>query len=211
MNLQVYEAKIDPSILSELEVSFIGLVDRPAIEKNFQAFEEQRAKLQFAVNDELQIISGPAMVADLEMYRNDGTLGEYYVKFSAETIQTIVQKFSAKGLLSKFNIMHDPNQAVQGVTIFNSFITSDKLGIQAPKGFEDLALGSWFISVKIDNPEVWARVKAGQIKGFSVEGIFDYIPAKFIQTPEQLAIRKFFELIGDENKEKLIKALNETD
>jgi len=211
MNLQVYEAIIDPSPLSDLEVSFMGMVDRPAIEIKFDVFKEQQAKLNFAINDELHIIQGPCMVADLEMYRNDGTLGEYYVKFSAPTIQTIVEKFSAKGYLQKFNIMHDPNQTVEGVTIFNSFITSDKLGISAPKGFEDLSMGSWFISVKIDNPQVWARVKSGEIKGFSVEGIFEYVPAKFIETPEQSAMRKFYELIGDDMKAQLIKALNETD
>lgn len=207
---QVYEAIIDPNLLSDLEVSYIGLVDMPAIEKDFQAFREHKEKQRFAINDELQIISGPAMVADLAMFRNDDSLGEYYVKFSAPTIQTIVEKFSAKGLMNNFNLFHDENQKVGGVTIFNSFISSKVLGIDAPKGFEDLAEGSWFISVKINNPEVWARVKTGAIKGFSVEGIFEYIPAKFIQTPEQIAIKKLFELIGDEAKEKLISALNDT-
>lgn len=207
--LQVYEATVDPNIDSDLEVSYIGLVDMPAIEKDFQAFNENKSKMHFAVNDELQIISGPAMVADLEMFRNDDALGEYYVKFSAPTIQTIVEKFSAKGLMKNFNLFHDENQKVGGVTIFNSFITSKKVGISAPKGFEDLAEGSWFISVKINNPAVWASVKAGVVKGFSVEGIFEYIPAKFIKTPQQTAIDKLFEILGEDASKQLITALSE--
>ena len=43
------------------------------------------------------------------------------------------------------------------------------------KGFEDMPDGTWFISAKVDNDEVWAKVKSGEIKGFSVEGIFSYL------------------------------------
>jgi len=42
------------------------------------------------------------------------------------------------------------------------------------KGFEDAPSGSWFGSFKIDNPQVWADVKAGKFSGFSVEGLFNY-------------------------------------
>jgi hypothetical protein len=39
-------------------------------------------------------------------------------------------------------------------------------------GYEDAPDGSWFISAKVDNEEVWAKIKAGDFKGFSVEGQF---------------------------------------
>jgi len=26
----------------------------------------------------------------------------------------------------------------------------------------------------VNNPEVWAKIKSGEIKGFSVEGVFEY-------------------------------------
>ena len=178
MELQVYKAQIDPSIDSDLEVNFIGLVDRPAIERNFQAFNEQKKKAAFILNEEKRIISGPAMIADMPIYRKDKQLGEYYVVFDKQAIQCIVEKFSAKGYLKNFNLFHDAQQQVSDVTIFNSFVSDADLGVAPLAGFEDVADGSWFISAKVNNQTVWDNVKAGTIKGFSVEGLFNYVPVK---------------------------------
>lgn len=195
MQFQVYKAQIDPSMSSDLEVSFIGLVDRPAIERNFQAFKEMKAK--FVLDEERQIISGWAMVADMPLYRKDEALGEYYVVFDAPSIFTIVNKFAAKGNMQKFNLFHDDQQQVQDVTIFNSFITDKQLGINAPAGFEDAAEGSWFISAKVNNPAVWAKVKSGEIKGFSVEGIFSYMPARMQKMTVEQAMNRINQILNE--------------
>lgn len=176
MELKVFKARIDPSIDSDLEVNYIGLVDRPAIERNFQAFNEQKKKAAFILNEEKRIISGPAMIADMPIYRKDDQLGEYYVVFDKPAIQSIVEKFAAKGYLKNFNLFHDQQQKVSDVTIFNSFVSDAELGVPALTGFEDVADGSWFISAKVNNPTVWEAVKTGAIKGFSVEGLFNYVP-----------------------------------
>lgn len=178
MELQVYKARIDPNIDSDLEVNYIGLVDRPAIERNFQAFKDHEKKAAFILNEEKRIISGPAMIADMPIYRKDDQLGEYYVVFDKAAIQTIVEKFAAKGYLKNFNLFHDQQQKVTDVTIFNSFVSDAELGIAPLAGFEDVADGSWFISAKVNNPTVWEAVKAGTIRGFSVEGLFNYVPVK---------------------------------
>lgn len=188
----IYQAEIDPELNSDLEVNFIGLVEQPATLKNFQAFRHgghvANHKARFAINDEKHIISGPAMVADMPIYRSDPSLGEYYVVFSKPAIQTIVEKFSAKGYLQQFNLFHDEKKKVEDVTVFNSFIVDSTLGIPTPANFEDLPDGSWFISAKVNNTDVWDKVKAGEIKGFSVEGLFTYLPvAKVKMTAEQLA------------------------
>ena len=44
------------------------------------------------------------------------------------------------------------------------------------KGFEDAPDGSWFISARVNNAAIWAKIKQGAIKGFSVEGVFKLIP-----------------------------------
>lgn len=139
-----------------------------------QKFEKQ--VLKFAVNEDKRIISGPAMIANMPIYRNDAALGEYYVVFDAPAIQDIVHKFSAKGFMNNFNLFHNDNDMVNDVTIFNSFISNKELGIRPLDGFDDVADGSWFISAKVNNDAVWAKVKSGELKGFSVEGLFNYIP-----------------------------------
>jgi hypothetical protein len=32
--------------------------------------------------------------------------------------------------------------------------------------------GTWMVKMQVEDPEVWKRVKAGELKGFSVEGLF---------------------------------------
>lgn len=170
--LPVYEMVIDENPESEVEVSFVALVDKPAIEKNFMAFKD--LQLNFAADPERQIISGPAMVADSLIYRRDAG-GEYNVFFSKETIQEIALKFFKKDYQKNLNLFHDPALSLQGVTIFESFISDKSRGIQPMKGFEDLPDGTWFISAKVENPAVWEKIKSGEVKGFSVEGIFSYM------------------------------------
>lgn len=197
MEMQIYKAEIDPSLTSDLEVNFIGLVDRPAIEKNFQAFNTQKQKAAFTINEEKRIISGPAMIADMPLYRKDDKLGEYYVVFDAPAIQTIVQKFAAKGFMQKFNLFHDDQQQVSDVTIFNSFISDKSLGVQPLVGFEDVADGSWFISAKVNNPDVWDKVKQGVIKGFSVEGLFSYMPMATVKMSADDLVKKIMHLLNE--------------
>lgn len=197
MELQIYKAQIDAAMTSDLEVNFIGLVDRPAIEKNFQAFNAQKEKARFAIDEEKRIISGPAMIADMPLYRKDAQLGEYYVIFDKPSIQTIVEKFSAKGFMQKFNLFHDDQQQVSDVTIFNSFLSDASLGVKPLAGFEEVADGSWFISAKVNNPAVWEKVKSGLIKGFSVEGLFSYMPMATVKMSSEDLVRKIQQLLSE--------------
>lgn len=208
MEFKVYKAEIDPNPDSDLEVNFIGLVDKPAIERNFQAFKAQEKRLAFILNEEKRIISGPAMIADMALYRKDDELGEYYVVFDKAAIRAIVEKFAAKGYMQKFNLFHKENSSVTDVTIFNSFISDVELGISPLKGFEDIADGSWFISAKVNNEDVWQKVKAGEIKGFSVEGLFSYIPAATVKMSKVQMWDKLTQKLGEYATEKLTEILS---
>jgi len=127
------------------------------------------------VNEDRRIISGPAMLADVPIFRSaNGNVPDHYVVFKAETIYAIAQKFIKKGFGENFNLMHDSNQKTDGVSLFESFIVDSKRGILPMKGFEDAQDGSWFISAKVDNEELWQRIKSGEFRGFSVEGMFQY-------------------------------------
>lgn len=197
MQLPLYKATIDPMITSDLEVNFIGLVEKPAIEKNFQAFDE--AKLKFAIDAERRIVSGPAMIAGMQIYRNDPVLGEYNVEFDKQSIFNIVNKFAAKGYMQKVNLFHDPSQQQSGITFFNSFITDAQMGIKPPAGYEDVADGSWFLSCYFDltAETAWQDVKGGKVNGFSVEGLFTYIPVKMAKMSEEQAIELIKKILNE--------------
>ncbi len=36
----------------------------------------------------------------------------------------------------------------------------------------NVPIGTWMVSMKVNNDEVWKQVKAGEVKGFSIEGYF---------------------------------------
>lgn len=173
-DLPIFMLDITDDINDDAQVDFIALVDRPAIQKNWNAFNKSQ-KFEI-VNEERRIISGAIMLADTPIFRSDSTYGDYYVAFSKDTILKIVQKFFKKGFQSNVNLMHDSNAQFSDITLFESFISDPSRGIMPMKGFEDAPVGSWFGSMIVDNEEAWTKVKNGEILGFSVEGLFNYKP-----------------------------------
>jgi hypothetical protein len=156
--------------------------------------QEFSASLTFAVQDEEQhIVSGPLMIADLPIYRRDEE-GEYYVMFTAEQIKKIVQRFFKKGYQAKVNIEH--GKPAEGVYMFESYIIDKERGVNPPKGFEDVADGSWFGSFKVENEKLWNQVKAGTFKGFSVEGLFRYEKAGEMMQKEEQIMAQIFKILS---------------
>ena len=189
--LKVFELVIDEDS-EDSGVNMIALVDYPAIEKDFMRFSKQQA---FKVQDEEQrIVSGPAMLADKAIFRMDEEIGEHYVLFTAETIKKIRNKFAKTQTSDMVNLMHDT--AVSGVHIVESFLIDERRGITTPKGFDEMTQGSWFVSMLLENEEVWQQVKDGTFKGFSVEGIFERATEE--HKPENLEdlFRAIEEVIG---------------
>jgi hypothetical protein len=153
----------------ETGVDFIALVDTPAIEREWMAFNAQVPKLEFKVdNEEQRLIMGAIMVADLPIYRRDENIGEYYVRFDADTIKKIVHRYFKNGYTSNVNLDHADK--AEGVYLVESFIIDERK--RTPEGFAKLPNGSWFGTMKVENDDVWAKVKDGTFRGFSIEGIF---------------------------------------
>lgn len=175
-NLPIYKLTIMDDPTSEVGVDYVSLVERPAFERSFLMFKDQRQK--FAITSEEQrILTGVLMMADTPVYRRDQR-GEYYVVFDAETIKQIAQKFFKLGYQHNVNIEHQAGNRIEGLTMFESWLTDKARGVLPLKGFEDVPWGSWFGSFKVDNEEIWEEAKAGRFSGFSVEGIFNYLPAQ---------------------------------
>lgn len=171
MELEVIELTIDDLELDRVEA--IAFVDNPAIQVNWMAFNRQEPTFKFETqSEEKRIVAGALMIPDMNIYRNmDGK--EFFVKFSKETIEAIVNKFMKEGKIAAFNFMHDDGQPIKDVYIQQSFIIDTEKGINPPKGFEQLPSGTWFGYIKVDNEQVWNDyIKTGQLKGFSVEGTF---------------------------------------
>ncbi len=171
MNLPLIELRIDEA--NNSFVSAIALVENPAIESDFIAFNQT---LNFSLNEERQELLGAAMIPDKPIYRNSDA-GGFYAVFSKDTIRQIAQVYAQKGLFNNTNIEHTLIPAESFV--FQSYIVDASKNISAPAGII-APDGSWIVGVKVCNPTVWQNIKAGNIKGFSVEGIFSLFPTNKI-------------------------------
>ena len=100
-------------------------------------------------------------------------MGEYYVIYKAEEIRKMAEKYLMEGRQNDVNLMHQEGSDVDGVQMVQYFIKGD--GIQVD-GFDDCADGSLFGEFHVVNDDIWAEIKAGTYKGFSLEGVFDLVP-----------------------------------
>ena len=167
-NLPLYELMFDDND-STLGCSKISLVESPAVEEFFLKFskdeQEKEHKSFYFKDDSKHIVTGIAMRADYPIYRNqDGQ--EFYVQFSKYTIDKMMQKFMKEQRL--FDISLDHNKDVRDCYLIESFIINKERGI-CPNEFSDVEDGSWIISVKIENQDVWNKICSGEVKGFSIE------------------------------------------
>ena len=167
-NLPLYELMFDDND-STLGCSKISLVESPAVEEFFLKFskdeQEKEHKSFYFKDDSKHIVTGIAMRADYPIYRNqDGQ--EFYVQFSKYTIEKMMQKFMKEQ--RQFDISLDHNQDVRDCYLIESFIINKERGI-CPNEFSDVEDGSWIISVKIENQDVWNKICSGEVKGFSIE------------------------------------------
>ena len=150
------------------ELKRISLVSVPAIEEEFLLFSKE---LQFATIDEdKRIVTGPAMRPDIQIPRKDDNGELYYGFFSEDTVRKAAELFFKKNSnANKTNLEHEFE--VDGVYVYESWIVEDpKVDKAAALGFSDVRKGDWWVSMKVENEQVWKNyLKTGLIRGFSVE------------------------------------------
>ena len=182
--MKLYDISIDPTDF-ETGLNAISLVENPAVEVDFLAFaKDESAVLQFA-DEERHIITGIALLADTPIYRIAPDKTEYYVRFTKDCIRQLVEKYFKFGLTNSVNIEHKDNQFVDGVTMLESYIIDKERGI-CPNEFTSAPDGSWVVSYKVSNLDVWNKIKSGEVKGFSVQGLFHIIETKLEMSSNKL-------------------------
>lgn len=115
---------------------------------------------------------GPVAMPNIEIPRKDEEGNIYFVKFSEDLVKRMCQKFLKERRTDSTNIQHIAEDTA-GVYIFESWIVEDPTTDKANTiyGF-DLPKGTWMVKAKVENEETWQKVKAGDLKGFSLEGNF---------------------------------------
>ena len=173
-------------------VDAVSVVENPAIEENWIALKKHEIQLK-TINEEKRILMGAALVPKKQIYRrNEKTNQEYYIYFSKETIRKASQLFLKKSNQSNATIEHA--KKIDGMTVVESWIVEDTKKDKSALYEFNVPEGTWMIAMKVDNDEVWKKVKDGEIKGFSIEGYFaEKVEAskqefKFVVIDDELAI-----------------------
>lgn len=157
------------------EIYNISLVEEPAIEVDYVAFDkdkETKPNLKFIEDkqNEKYMILGPALIPDKNIYRNyDGD--EFYVSFSAECIEKLSHNF-VKNCYGDGCFTKDHESFAQGCSLAESWIKTSENDKSVDYGF-DCPIGTWFVAAKIDSIELWDSIKKGERKGFSIESWVD--------------------------------------
>ena len=177
-------------------IDAVSVVESPAIEENFIALSKHDIELK-EVDTEKKILMGAALVPDKQIYRRNHKNEEYYIFFSKDTIRRASELFLMNS--NQNNTTYEHNQKLKGLTVVESWIIEDPKHDKSVKYGFSLPVGTWMISMKVNNEEVWAKVKDGSVKGFSIEGYFaDKLEMSLnnIDMQEKLMIDKIKELIN---------------
>ena len=177
MNLPIYDIALIDEVDEMLCVSF---VEHPAVEREFMVFNDTpRQKFQTLDDDEHKIL-GVAIRCNVPIYR-----GDYYVRFTKEVIEQIVEKYSEKGLWNTISLQHS-GENIGGAVMTQYFIKDTSKGIN-PQGFEDVEDYSLFLEFKITDDELWKEIKYGKANGFSIEIISSFTPTNEYVTEEHFS------------------------
>jgi hypothetical protein len=149
-------------------INAVSVVESPAIEENFVALAKHEVELK-EIDTEKRILMGAALIPNKKIYRRNYE-DEFYIYFSEDTVRKAMELFFKKG--NQNNATYEHKDAIKGMSVVESWLIEDeKMDKSQLYGFS-LPKGTWMISMKVDNDEVWQDVKDGKVKGFSIEGYF---------------------------------------
>lgn len=153
------------------ETYAISLVEAPAIEETLVALEEQKPiKVQLA-DEEKYMVYSAVLVPDKPIYRRNEDGDEYYIEFSKESIEKMSQDYLMNYRQNEITLDHQT--MANDITLVETWIKTDMykdksvaIGLS-----EDLPIGTWIAGLKVNQIDVWNRIKNGELKGFSVESM----------------------------------------
>ena len=186
----------------ELAIDAISLVTSPAIEQDFVFFGKEKNNLTFAkVDEEKRILISPALIPEKTILRHDpNTSSDYFVFFSKATVKKASELYLKHNNHHKATYQHQDR--ISGVLTVESWIIEDsKLDKSTLYGFS-LPVGTWMVSLKIENNEIWSKIKDGELKGLSIEG---YFTSKF----EEMNKKESNKNNMKPTQEQILSALNE--
>ena len=169
--MEIIELVIDEESEEYSGISAISVVSAPAIEEPFIALKKEDQVRLAEVSKEKRLLMGAALIPDKPIYRKSDD-NEFYIYFSKDTVAKASQMFLQAGNQGQATMEH-ASKKLEGMTVVESWIVEDLVHDKSKKYGLDMPIGTWMVSMKVDNDEIWNNyVKKNKIKGFSIEGYF---------------------------------------
>jgi hypothetical protein len=188
--MRIVELVIDEDDLDS-GIEAVSVVESPAIEEFFVALKKHELELK-EIDKEKRILMGAALVPNKQIYRRNDKNEEYYIYFSEDTVRKASELFLMRS--NQNNATYEHEKKLNGMSVVESWIIEDeKLDKSVKHGF-NLPKGTWIISMKVNNDDVWKDVKDGKVKGFSIEG---YFADRYEMKQEQIEKQETIELLKE--------------
>ena len=167
LSMKVYEA-----IFKEGEtegVYALSVVEDPAMQDMWIALSEQPQQIELAqVNEEKRLLLGAALIPNKKIYRNvDGN--EFYITFKEETIEKLAHNFFKNQNNNNSSLEHEIK--LEGMSVVEGWTVQDPNNDKSNAFGKTYEKGTWVTMMKVDNDEIWNKVKNGEIKGFSIDAL----------------------------------------
>lgn len=153
------------AVTFDSDIYAISLVDEPAIEENFIYLSKDKQEQIFLEKEDKHLIVGAVLVPNKPIYRNNGK-EEFYIQFSKETIEHLAYEYLMNGRM--YSVTTDHKDIADDICLVESWIKTSENDKSNDYGM-NLPIGTWIAAMKVENEEVWQRVKQGELKGFSIE------------------------------------------
>lgn len=171
---KIYEVKFEDLDDEKFGIHAISDVESPAIDSLFIALsKEKKEDITVKLMDEdKKLLIGLALIPNKPILRKTDSGEEFYIIFSKETIRHASQLYLKRNNQNNTTLEHS-DKLIEGVTTVESWIVEDTEKDKTALYELSAPIGSWAIVKKVYNDDYWEKeVKTGNVRGFSIEGVF---------------------------------------
>ncbi len=147
----------------------LSVVANPAMQDLWVAFAEHPEQIELAeVDEDKRLLLGAVLIPDKKIKRKVDD-HEFYIKFSAETIEKVAHDFIKKGNQGNSSLEH--KEKLEGMSVVEAWTVANPTNDKSNNYGKTYPKGSMVVMMKVDNDDIWSKVKSGEIKGFSIDAL----------------------------------------
>ena len=152
--------------IRDAKITFVSLVDKAANKRQFLITKAENGDAHFKSQ-------GPILKADAETHFVTGIVYEPMVEDSQGNFMTADEIVKAEKYYRENYAQIDKQhsfETLEGATLIKSWIAQCDCTVNG----ENVKEGSWLMTVKVENNDIWDKIEKKEITGFSMGGVGKY-------------------------------------